>query len=134
MFFVFLDFLLIKFVDFCSVFFFVDFFKFDLNLITLFIYYLFFLCFLSYFLSLEGIFVNTQNTIKLILYMELIFITLSFWFVLISFFFLDISGCVYALLLITVSAVDSALSFGLLIAFYKLKKTINLSFFLNTKQ
>lgn len=97
-------------------------------------YYFCFIFIFVYILALDGIFFNNTSSIKIVLYMEIIFITLSLFFVVCSFFLLDVSGCVYALLLITISAVESAFSLGLLIAFYKLKRTINISFFLNTKR
>lgn len=74
--------------------------------------------------SLLAITYNKQNILILLVCIELIFLSIGLNFAFFSLLHLKISQ-VFTLFILTVAATESSIGLGLLINFYRLKKTIN---------
>lgn len=84
-------------------------------------------------IGLLGIILNENNFIVLMLCIELILLSAMLNFTIFSIFFLDPRGEIYALIVLTVAAAESAVGLGLLIAAFHLKKKINFYSFKSLK-
>lgn len=79
-------------------------------------------------LSLLGIVINRSNIILILICVELMLLSVSFFFLVHALVTDSILGQVVALWVITVAAVESAIGLSIMIAFYKLKGSISIRF------
>lgn len=93
--------------------------------------YLFFLPFAVglFVVGLVGIVFNQKSLLILMLCIELMFLGISFTFIVFSLFRGNYLGELYALLILTVAAAESAIGLGLLVISYRVRKTIYFSSF-----
>lgn len=73
-----------------------------------------------------GMFLSRKHVIIILISLELILLSANINFVLFSVFLDDILGQIYALLILTVAAAESALGLAILIVYYRLRGGISI--------
>ena len=71
-----------------------------------------------------GIFVNRKNVIVILMSIELLLLAININLVAFSAFLGDLSGQVFALLVLTVAAAEAAIGLAILVAFYRNRGSI----------
>lgn len=107
----------------------INFFFFKINIILNIIPYEF-LLFISFLLIVIGIWsacINKNNLFKLILSLEIIYLGISFLFILIGLINLDIKCFIITLIIFSSAAAETALVLSLLISLFTFNRTINIS-------
>lgn len=89
----------------------------------------FILSFLLFIVGLIGISSNKRNILTLMLSIEVILLASVLNFISFSVLIQDPNGQIYALLVITLAACESAIGLGLLVSAYRVKKTVGFQFF-----
>jgi len=79
-------------------------------------------------LGLWGIFLNRKNIIVMLMSIELMLLAVNLNFLLFSVYLDDLMGQVFALLILTVAAAESAIGLALLVIYYRLRGTIAVEF------
>jgi len=83
-----------------------------------------FFSFSLFFISLSGIFLNRRNLIILLMSIELMLLSINLNFIFFSVFLDDILGQIFALIILTIAAAESAIGLAILVVYYRLKGTI----------
>jgi NADH-quinone oxidoreductase subunit K len=78
--------------------------------------------------GLSGIFLNRKNIIILLMSIELMLLSINFNFIIFSVFLDDILGQLFALLVLTVAAAESAIGLAILVIYYRVRGTIAIEF------
>ena len=78
--------------------------------------------------GLSGIFLNRKNIIVLLMAVELMLLAINFNFIIFSVFLDDIVGQLFALLVLTVAAAESAIGLAILVIYYRIRGTIAIEF------
>ena len=78
--------------------------------------------------GLSGIFLNRKNIIVLLMAVELMLLAINFNFIIFSVFLDDILGQLFALLVLTVAAAESAIGLAILVIYYRIRGTIAVEF------
>ena len=89
--------------------------------------------FTLFFLGILGIVFNRKNLINLMLSVELMLFGASLNFIFFSMYWGVYSGYIFALLIITVAAADSAIGLGILVAAFYVKRNIAFESFSSLK-
>jgi len=79
-------------------------------------------------LGIWGIFFNRKNIIIMLMSIELMLLAVNLNFVLFSVYLDDIIGQLFALLILTVAAAESAIGLALLVVYYRVRGTIAVEF------
>lgn len=88
-----------------------------------------FICsYILFILSLFGIILNRQNLIITLICIEMLLLASNINFVISSVYLDDILGQVYAFFILALGAAESALGLGILISFYRVRKSMTLHF------
>lgn len=77
-------------------------------------------------ISIIGIVLNRSHTILILVCIELMLLSITLNFVINSVKLENISGQIYALYLVTVAAVETAIGLSILITFYKIRGSISI--------
>ena len=86
---------------------------------------------LSLFLFLIGILgfiLNRKNIILMIIAIEIMLLAITFLILIYSFSFDDILGQVFAIYIIAIAGAESAIGLGILVAFYRLRGSIEIDY------
>lgn len=75
-------------------------------------------------LGVFGIFVNRKNVIIILMSVELILLSVNINLVAFSSFLNDLTGQIFALLVLTVAAAEAAIGLAILVVFYRNRGTI----------
>lgn len=75
-------------------------------------------------LGVFGIFLNRKNVIVIMMSIELILLAVNINFVAFSAHLNDLGGQVFALMVLTVAAAESAIGLAILVAFFRNRRTI----------
>ena len=75
-------------------------------------------------LGIFGIFLNRKNVIVILMSVELILLAVNINFVAFSAFLNDIVGQIYALLVLTVAAAETAIGLAILVVYYRNRGSI----------
>ena len=75
-------------------------------------------------IGIFGIFLNRKNVIVILMSVELILLSVNINLVAFSHFLNDLTGQIFALLVLTVAAAESAIGLAILVAFYRNRGTI----------
>nr|YP_009476592.1 NADH dehydrogenase subunit 4L [Chroomonas placoidea]AVM81085.1 NADH dehydrogenase subunit 4L [Chroomonas placoidea] len=75
-------------------------------------------------IGLTGIFLNRKNIIILLMSIELMLLSINFNFIIFSIFLDDIVGQLFALLILTVAAAESAIGLAILVIYYRIRGAI----------
>ena len=81
-----------------------------------------------FFLSWVGILINRTNILLLLICIEIMLLSLSLNFLIISYFNISVISQIISIFIITVAAVESAIGLSIMISFYKIKGSISLRF------
>lgn len=79
-------------------------------------------------LGIWGIFLNRKNIIVMLMSIELMLLAVNLNFLLFSVYLDDLIGQLFALLILTVAAAESALGLALLVVYYRIRGTIAVEF------
>lgn len=88
------------------------------------LYNFLFFSFFLFFISLSGIFLNRRNLIILLMSIELMLLSINLNFIFFSVFLDDVLGQIFALIVLTIAAAESAIGLAILVVYYRLKGTI----------
>ncbi len=77
-------------------------------------------------IGLSGIFLNRKNIIIMLMSIELILLSINFNFIICSIFLDDIVGQIFALLVLTVAAAESAIGLAILVIYYRIRGIITI--------
>jgi NADH-quinone oxidoreductase subunit K len=75
-------------------------------------------------LGVFGIFLNRKNVIIILMAIELILLSVNLNLVAFSYFLHDLTGQIFALLVLTVAAAEAAIGLAILVVFYRNRGTI----------
>jgi NADH-quinone oxidoreductase subunit K len=87
-----------------------------------------FVAMILFLIGLSGIFLNRKNIIILLMSIELMLLAINFNFIIFSVFLDDILGQLFALLILTVAAAESAIGLAILVIYYRIRGTIAIEF------
>lgn len=79
-------------------------------------------------LGIWGIFLNRKNILVMLMSIELMLLAVNFNFLLFSVYLDDLLGQLFALLILTVAAAESAIGLALLVVYYRIRGTIAVEF------
>lgn len=79
-------------------------------------------------LGIWGIFLNRKNIIIMLMSIELMLLAVNLNFLLFSVYLDDLIGQLFALLILTVAAAESAIGLALLVVYYRVRGTIAVEF------
>ena len=79
-------------------------------------------------LGIWGIFLNRKNIIIMLMSIELMLLAVNLNFLLFSVYLDDLIGQMFALLVLTVAAAESAIGLALLVVYYRVRGTISVEF------
>lgn len=80
-------------------------------------------------LGIAGIILNRKNMIVLLMSLELILLSVNTNFIAFSYFLHNYTGQVFVFFVLTVAAAEAAIGLAILVAFYRLRKTIEVQNF-----
>jgi len=75
-------------------------------------------------LGIWGIFLNRKNIIIMLMSIELMLLAVNLNFVLFSVYLDDMIGQLFALLILTVAAAESAIGLAILVVYYRIRGTV----------
>jgi NADH-quinone oxidoreductase subunit K len=79
-------------------------------------------------LGIWGIFLNRKNIIIMLMSIELMLLAVNLNFLFFSVYLDDLVGQIFALLVLTVAAAESAIGLALLVVYYRVRGTIAVEF------
>jgi len=79
-------------------------------------------------LGIWGIFLNRKNIIIMLMSIELMLLAVNLNFLVFSIYLDDLIGQLFALLILTVAAAESAIGLALLVVYYRVRGTISVEF------
>lgn len=79
-------------------------------------------------LGIWGIFLNRKNILVMLMSIELMLLAVNLNFLLFSVYLDDLIGQLFALLILTVAAAESAIGLALLVVYYRVRGTIAVEF------
>ena len=79
-------------------------------------------------LGIWGIFLNRKNIIIMLMSIELMLLAVNLNFLIFSVYLDDLIGQLFALLVLTVAAAESAIGLALLVVYYRIRGTIAVEF------
>jgi NADH:ubiquinone oxidoreductase subunit K len=79
-------------------------------------------------IGIWGIFLNRKNIIIMLMSIELMLLAVNLNFVLFSVYLDDLLGQLFALLILTVAAAESAIGLALLVVYYRVRGTVSVEF------
>jgi NADH-quinone oxidoreductase subunit K len=88
---------------------------------------------LLFFISVLGIFLNQKNILVMLMALEIMFLTLGFNLVSSSIYLDDITGQIFALLILTVAAAESSIGLAILVIYYRIRSVITVELMNLTK-
>ena len=77
-----------------------------------------------FFLGVVGIFLNRKNVIVILMSIELILLAVNINLISFSMFMGDITGQIFAMLILTVAAAEAAIGLAIIVIFYRNKGSI----------
>ena len=81
-----------------------------------------------FFLGIWGIFLNRKNIIVMLMSIELMLLAVNLNLLFFSVYLDDLIGQLFALLVLTVAAAESAIGLALLVVYYRVRGTISVEF------
>jgi NADH-quinone oxidoreductase subunit K len=79
-------------------------------------------------LGVWGIFLNRKNIIVMLMSIELMLLAVNLNLLIFSVYLDDLIGQIFALLVLTVAAAESAIGLALLVVYYRVRGTISVEF------
>lgn len=75
--------------------------------------------------SLIGMFLNKKNILIMLMSLEMLFLSTSFFFIFSSVYLDDVTGQIFAILILTVAASESAIGLAILVIYYRIRSSIS---------
>ena len=91
------------------------------------VYYLT-ICMILFFLGIGGIFLNRRNIILMLMSIELMLLAVNLTLLVCSVYLDDMMGQLFAILILTVAAAESAIGLAILMVHYRQRGTIGIQF------
>ena len=79
-------------------------------------------------ISLFGMILNQRNILIMLMSLEMIFLSISFNLIYSSLYLDDISGQIFAILILTVAAGESSIGLAILVIYYRIRHSITIEF------
>jgi NADH:ubiquinone oxidoreductase subunit K len=76
-------------------------------------------------IGISGIILNRQNIIIMLMSIELMLLAVNLNFIIFSVYLDDIMGQLFALLVLTIAAAESAIGLAILVVYYRVRGTIS---------
>jgi NADH-quinone oxidoreductase subunit K len=89
-------------------------------------FYSLIISFSIFLIGLFGIIFNKKNLIVLLMSIELMLLGINLNYLFISFYIDDIMGQIFALLILTVAAAESAIGLAIIVVYYRLRGNISI--------
>jgi NADH-quinone oxidoreductase subunit K len=83
---------------------------------------------IMFFVGIFGIFLIKKNIIIILMAIELMLLSININFVIFSVYLDDIIGQIFALLVLTVAASESAIGLAILVVYYRIKGLISINY------
>ena len=83
-----------------------------------------FLIFLIFIIGVSGIIFNYKNIVVMLISIELCLLAINLNFIFNSVILNDITGILFALLILTIAAAEAAIGLAILVLFYRIRSTI----------
>lgn len=80
---------------------------------------------LLFLIGMVGVFLNRKNVLIVLMSIELILLAVNINFVAIGSYLHDISGSIFVFFILTVAAAESAIGLAILVAAFRLRRSIN---------
>lgn len=87
-----------------------------------------YLPFFIFILSILGLILNRSNIILILIFIEILLLSISINFLFHSLLLKSILGQIYSIYIISIAAVESAIGLSIIISFYKLKGSISIKY------
>ena len=87
-----------------------------------------YLGFTLFLIGILGFVLNRKNIILMLISIEIMLVAITFIILINSLLFEDVVGQVFAIYIIVIAAAESAIGLGILVAFYRLRGNISLTF------
>ncbi len=88
-----------------------------------------FIIFLTLFLiSMLGMFLNQKNILIMLMSLEMLFLSISFFLIYSSFYLDDLLGQIFSLLILTVAAAESSIGLAILVIYFRVRYNITVEF------
>ena len=87
-----------------------------------------YLGFTLFLIGILGFVLNRKNIILMLISIEIMLLSITFIILINSLLFEDIIGQVFSIYIIVIAAAESAIGLGILVAFYRLRGNISLTF------
>ena len=81
-----------------------------------------------FFISILGLILNRKNILITIIALEILLLSVNINFTLFSLYLDDILGQIFALLILTVAAAESAIGLAILVIYYRLRGVISVDY------
>nr|YP_011017583.1 NADH dehydrogenase subunit 4L [Bostrychia moritziana]WQF69383.1 NADH dehydrogenase subunit 4L [Bostrychia moritziana]WQF69406.1 NADH dehydrogenase subunit 4L [Bostrychia moritziana] len=81
-----------------------------------------------FFISLFGMILNQKNILVMLMSLEMMFLAVSFFLIYTSVYIDDVSGQIFALLILTVAAAESSIGLAILVIYYRVRHSITVEF------
>lgn len=91
------------------------------------LFFIFIDCIL-FFIGLWGIFITRKNLIIILMALELMLLAINLNFIFISIYMDDMLGQLISLFILTIAAAESSIGLAILIAYFRIRQTINIRF------
>lgn len=89
--------------------------------------------FLLFLIGMFGLFLNQKNILVMLMSLEIMFLALSFNWILSSVYLDDMMGQIFALLILTVTAAESSIGLAILVVYYRIRSTVTVELMNLTK-
>ena len=81
-----------------------------------------------FFTGFAGVFLNRNNIVVMLMSIELMLLSINLNFLTCSAFFDDLTGLIFALMVLTVAGAESAIGLALLVIYYRIRGTVDIEF------
>jgi len=81
-----------------------------------------------FFIGLCGIMLNRKNIILMLMSIELMLLAINLNFIIFSVFLDDVIGQIFALLILTIAAAESAIGLAILVLYYRVRGTVSIEY------
>jgi len=86
------------------------------------------LCLILFLISILGFVLNRRNIILMLISIEMMLLSITILILISSLMMDDIIGQTFAIYIITIAGAESAIGLGILVAYYRLRGSIEISF------
>jgi NADH-ubiquinone oxidoreductase chain 4L len=89
-------------------------------------FFLYFLFFIFFSVGLYGLVTNRSNMVLSLICFEILLLSFTFFFLLCSFFYDDIVGVLFSIVLLCIGGCESAIGLALVVSYYRIHGTVSL--------